>query len=161
MAETRGTPEYDRQHRLTDPIKSILPTNEKGGSGGFGGVSGSKILAVVTLLPLGGFLLFLSGLILAGTLMAIAFSTPPFIIFSPVLVPAAFTIAFSIGGFLTSGAFGITALSALSWMLNYLRGSRVPEQLEYAKRRAQEAAGQVGQKVKEAGQKAQDTAVRG
>ncbi|XP_060204584.1 oleosin H2-like [Lycium barbarum] len=134
----------------TDAIKSLLPQR---------GPSKSQVLAVVTLFPVGGALLCLAGLTLAGTLTGLALATPVFLLFSPVLVPAALTIALAVTGFLTSGAFGITALSSLSWMINYMRGMRgsggVGEQMEHAKRRVQETAGHMGQRV---GQKIQDTA---
>ncbi|KAL0341467.1 UNVERIFIED_CONTAM: Oleosin [Sesamum calycinum] len=73
----------------------------------------------------------------------------------PHLGPAALTIALAVTGFLTSGAFGITALSSISWLLNYVRRMRgsLPEQLDHARRRVQET---VGQKTTEAGQKTQD-----
>lgn len=64
------------------------------------------------------------------------------------------------------GAFGLTGLSSLSWIVNYFKQGRTTmEQLDYTKRRIQEraaeAAAQVGQKTKETGQaiqsKAQET----
>ena len=117
--------------------------------------SKSKVLAVATLFPVGGFLLLLAGLTLAGTVVGLALVTPLFVIFSPVLVPAALTIALAVTGFVTSGAFGITALSSISWIVNYLRSVRGPSehlQMEHVKRRVTDAAGHVGQKTKEAGQ---------
>ncbi|KAI3454446.1 hypothetical protein Pfo_011109 [Paulownia fortunei] len=122
------------------------------------GSSTSQVLAVVTLFPVGGILLCLAGIILTGTLIGLAVATPLFVIFSPILVPAALTIALAVTGFLTSGAFGITALSSISWLLNYVRRMRgsLPEQLEQARRRVQETAGHMGQKARETGQKAQD-----
>ncbi|GAV62226.1 Oleosin domain-containing protein, partial [Cephalotus follicularis] len=118
------------------------------------GPSASKILAVVTLLPVGGTLLCLAGLAFAGSLLGLLVTTPLFIICSPVLVPAAITIALAVAGFLASGAFGITALSSMSWMVNYLQrmGENLPLQVEHAKRRVQETTGQVGQKAREMGQ---------
>ncbi|KAL0441017.1 UNVERIFIED_CONTAM: Oleosin [Sesamum radiatum] len=106
-------------------------------------------------LPLGAVLLGLAGLILTGTIIGLAVATPVFVIFSPILVPAALTIALAVTGFLTSGAFGITALSSISWLLNYVRQMRgsLPEQLDHARRRVEET---VGQKTTEAGQKTQD-----
>ncbi|KAJ6970571.1 hypothetical protein NC653_034995 [Populus alba x Populus x berolinensis] len=74
-----------------------------------------------SLLPVGGTLLFLAGLTLVGTLTGLAVATPLFVIFSPVLVPAALVIGLGVLGFLTSGAFGLTALSSLSWMASYIR----------------------------------------
>lgn len=61
------------------------------------------------------------------------------------------------------GAFGLTGLSSLSWIVNYFKqGRTVTEQLDYTKRRMQEriadAASQVGQKTKDAGQAIQSKA---
>ncbi|KAJ4961247.1 hypothetical protein NE237_021157 [Protea cynaroides] len=126
------------------------------------GPTTSQILAVITLFPIGGILLTLAGVILTITVIGLALTTPLFVIFSPVLVPAAIVIGLAVLGFLTSGAFGLTALSALSWILNYLRGARVPEHMEYAKRRMRETmretADQVGQKTKDLGQGIQNKA---
>lgn len=149
MAEHRRDDQHLTQ-RPTDVLKSILP--EKG-------PSKSQVLAIVTGLPIGGFFLLLAGLTLTGTLIGLALATPVFIIFSPVLVPAVLTLAAAVFGFLTSGVFGITALSSLTWLLNQLRGfGRVPEPLEQAKKRVHDTAGQVGHKTREVGQKAQEAA---
>lgn len=127
-------------------------------------ISGSQIMAVVTLFPLGGLLLLLAGITLTGTLIGLAVATPLFVIFSPVLIPAVLTIGLAVTGFLTSGAFGITALSSLSWIVNYLRqagGSAAGgDPIEMAKQRVQGTAGYVGQKVRDVGQKTQEAAGR-
>ncbi|CAI0456225.1 unnamed protein product [Linum tenue] len=115
------------------------------------------------MLPVGGTLLALAGIILFGTLIGLAVATPVFIICSPVIVPAALLVAFAVTAFLTSGLAGATGLTALSWFAMYLRqaSQAVPETMEQAKRRMQDAAGYAGQKTKEVGQeiqrKAQET----
>ncbi|KAF8408284.1 hypothetical protein HHK36_007433 [Tetracentron sinense] len=149
MAERPHQPQHG-----TNGIKTL--SQEKG-------PSASKIVAVVTLFPVGAVLLTLAGLTFAGSLLGLAVTTPLFVIFSPVLVPAAITIGLAVTGFVASGAFGLTALSSLSWMVNYLSGARrsVPEQLDYAKRRMLEATGQMGQKTKELGQGIQGKAHEG
>ncbi|XP_004251808.1 oleosin H1-like [Solanum lycopersicum] len=143
--------------RYEGGISTLLPQK---------GPSTSQVLAVVTLVPVGGILLGLAGLTLLGTIIGLAVATPVFLLFSPVLVPAAVTVALAVTGFLTSGAFGLTGLSSLSWIVNYFKQGRTTmEQLDYTKRRIQEraaeAAAQVGQKTKETGQaiqsKAQET----
>lgn len=144
MAESRQTQHYQQQQQPSDAIKGILPERTP---------SKSQLLAVVTLLPVGGTLLLLSGLTLAGTLTCLALATPLFIICSPVLVPAALVTGLAIAGFLTSGAFGITALSSFSWMASFLRRMRAPGQ---AKRRVLGTAG--GQKVRETAQMTQQKA---
>ncbi|CAN6446125.1 unnamed protein product [Victoria cruziana] len=133
--------------------------------------SASQVVAVLALFPVGGTLLTLSGVTLTGTLIGLALLTPLFLLFSPVLVPAAILIVLSIAGFLTSGAFGLTAISSFSWLYKQVsgKGGSVVEQIEHAKRRAQEAAGQaahraqetaghIGQRAREAGQAAQQRA---
>ncbi|KAK6924808.1 Oleosin [Dillenia turbinata] len=135
-----------RPPQPAEGIKSLLPEKAP---------SKSQVLAVVTLFPIGGILLILSGLTLTGSLIGLAVATPLFIIFSPILVPAALVIALAVAGFLTSGAFGITALSSFSWIVNYVRQGKSPERLEHAKIRAEETASQVKEKVKETGQDAQ------
>nr|AFR46653.1 oleosin2 [Plukenetia volubilis] len=142
---------------MADRLTQQHPFREKRPEGG---PSTSQILAVVTLLPLSGTLLFLAGVTLTGTLIGLAVTTPLFVICSPVIVPAALVIALAVFGFLASGAFGITALSSLSWMLNYfkrMRGS-LPMQMDQAKRRMQETTGQFGQKARETGQAIQSKA---
>ncbi|KAI4336201.1 hypothetical protein L6164_014756 [Bauhinia variegata] len=118
------------------------------------GSSSSQLVALFTFVPAGATLLILAGLTLAGTGIGLAVTTPLFIIFSPVLLPAALLIALAVTGFLTSGAFGITAVSAFAWLANYVRGSPIPDQLEYLKRRAEETAEHVAQRAAEAAHEA-------
>ncbi|KZV45665.1 oleosin 5-like [Dorcoceras hygrometricum] len=112
----------------------------------------SQILAIVTLLPVSGTLLCLAGVILAGTLISLAVATPLFVIFSPILVPALILIGGTTTAFLTSGAFGLTGLSSLSWVLNSFRKSTGKEPLDYAMQRMQEATVQVGEKTRQVGE---------
>lgn len=88
--------------RYEGGIKTLLPQK---------GPSTTQILAVVTLVPVGGLLLGLAGLTLLGTIIALAVATPVFLLFSPVLVPAAITLALAVIGFLTSGQFILFSLS--------------------------------------------------
>ncbi|MED6211966.1 hypothetical protein PIB30_078609 [Stylosanthes scabra] len=138
---------YHRQHVIVSDIKED---------------SSSQILVLATLLPFGASLLFLAGVTLLATLIGVALATPLFVIFSPVLIPAALVIAFSVAGFLTSGAFGVTSVSSFAWMASYLRRSRLQESLLHAKDRAQQIMSNMAQRAKEAGDtvinKAQDTA---
>ncbi|XP_009612534.1 oleosin H2-like [Nicotiana tabacum] len=140
-------------HEAGGMIKSLLPQR---------GPSATQVLAIVTLLPVGGTLFCLAGITLFGSLIGLAVATPVFLLFSPVLVPAILTFALAVAGFLTSGAFGVTGLSSLSWILNYFRqGKFVPENLDAVKRRMQDAAVQLGQKTKDAGQTIQNKAREG
>ncbi|XP_073121357.1 oleosin H2-like [Henckelia pumila] len=135
--------QQQRSRHLTDSIADYFL--EKG-------PSTSQVLAVITLVPVAAVLLCLAGITLAATLLGLAVATPLFIIFSPILLPAVLTIAFAVVGFLTSGAFGITALSSVTWLISYFRRMRgsFPEQMEHARRRVQETVGLTG------GQKAKD-----
>ncbi|XP_022152176.1 oleosin 18.2 kDa-like [Momordica charantia] len=135
----------------------VHPHHRYDGGAKGGGPSASTVLAVVTLVPLGGLLLGLAGLTLAVTLFGLVVSTPVFIIFSPVIVPAILTIGLAVLAFLTSGAFGLTAVSSLTWAYDYLREVTgfMPDQIDQAKRRMQDMAGSVGQKTKELGQEIQ------
>ncbi|XP_047313421.1 oleosin H1-like [Impatiens glandulifera] len=129
--------------------------SQKGGfeSGSSGGPSASKILAVITLLPLGGTLLGFSGVTLAATLFGLTLATPVFLICSPVLVPASLAVAFAVFSIFTAGAFALTGLSSLSWALQGFRQATVSmHPLDDAKRRMQEMAVQMGQKTKDVGQ---------
>lgn len=108
------------------------------------GPSTTQIIVALSVLPIGGTLLFLSGLTFTGTVIGLALATPVFVIFSPVLVPAAIAIGLSMLGFLSSGAFGIVALAALSWLLNFFRSFGVPEQVKRVKQMAE----QTGQEIR-------------
>ncbi|XP_015897790.3 oleosin Ara h 10.0102 [Ziziphus jujuba] len=130
------------------------------------GPSTSQVLAVLTLLPVGGTLLALAGITLTGTIIGLAVTTPLFLIFSPVLVPAGLTIGLAVAAFLTSGAFGLTGLSSLSWFFNFFRqatGSTgsVQEQLDRAKKRMLDVAEYTGHKTKDVGQEIQTKAQEG
>ncbi|KAG1362128.1 oleosin 16 kDa [Cocos nucifera] len=96
-----------------------------------------RVVKGVTAATIGGSLLLLSGLTLAGTVIGLAVVTPLLVIFSPVLVPAVITVFLLVTGFVTSGVLGVAALSVLSWLYKYLTGKRVPgaEQLEQARAR--------------------------
>ncbi|XP_075499659.1 oleosin H1-like [Primulina tabacum] len=125
------------------------------------GPTTSQIIAVVTLLPVTGTLLCLAGITLVGTLIGLAVATPLLVIFSPILVPAVILIGGATTAFLTSGAFGLTGLSSLSWVLSSFRQSTGKEPLEYAKQRMQEATIQVGEKTKQVGETIKSKAQEG
>ncbi|KAK6928382.1 Oleosin [Dillenia turbinata] len=114
----------------------------------------STILVVLTALPVGSTLLALAGITFVGTLVGLAVAVPVFLIFSPVLVPAALGLGLAVTGFITSGALGVTSLTSLSYFFNYLRQcvSQMPERLGQTKKRMQEMAGQAAQKTKELSQ---------
>ena len=78
-----------------------------------------KFLTAVTI---GATLLFLSGLTLTGTVIALITATPVLVLFSPILVPAGIVIFLAATGFIFSGGCGVAAITALSWLYNYLTG---------------------------------------
>ncbi|XVE70977.1 hypothetical protein DITRI_Ditri10aG0113200 [Diplodiscus trichospermus] len=111
----------------------------------------TKFLTAITL---GATLLFLSGLTLTGTVIALIIATPLMVIFSPILVPAGIVIFLAITGFLFSGGCGVVAITTLSWMYNYVQGKHPPgaDQLDYAKNKLACTARDVTEKAKEYGQ---------
>ncbi|XP_047950706.1 oleosin H1-like [Salvia hispanica] len=139
-------------HRYDAGAKSLLPRN---------GPSTGQVLAILTLLPVGGSLLGLAGITLVGSLLGLAVATPLFVIFSPILLPAAILIAGTVAAFLTSGAFGLTGLSSLSWVFNSFRQATGQEPLDYAKRRVQEGTMYVGEKTKQVGETIKSKAQEG
>ncbi|XP_010524296.1 PREDICTED: oleosin 5 [Tarenaya hassleriana] len=148
MADVRTQPHQlqvhpQRQHE--GGVKTLLPQR---------GPSATQVLAVVTGIPVGGTLMILAGLTLAGSVIGLMVAFPLFVIFSPIIVPAAIAVGLAVMGFLASGAIGLTGLSSMSWVLNYLSRAKeaVPEQIDYAKRRMAGVAGYVGSKTKDVGQ---------
>ncbi|KAI6682676.1 hypothetical protein NL676_036557 [Syzygium grande] len=71
---------------------------------------GPSTTKVVMLVLLSGVLLLLAGVTLLGTLIGLTVTAPLFILFSPVLIPAALTIGLVVTGFLTVVAFVLTVL---------------------------------------------------
>ncbi|XWS60141.1 hypothetical protein CRYUN_Cryun07bG0009100 [Craigia yunnanensis] len=85
-----------------------------------------QMLKAATAVTAGGSLLVLSGLTLAGTVIALTIATPLFVIFSPVLVPAVIAAALLATGFVASGGFGVAAITVLSWIYRYVTGRHPP-----------------------------------
>ncbi|XVF08528.1 hypothetical protein REPUB_Repub07fG0010600 [Reevesia pubescens] len=94
-----------------------------------------KMVKAATAVTVGGSLLVLSGLTLAGTVIALTIATPLFVIFSPVLVPAVIATALLVTGFVASGGFSVAAISVLSWIYRYVTGGHPPgaDQLDQAR----------------------------
>ncbi|CDY11685.1 BnaC06g12930D [Brassica napus] len=172
MADTHRVDRTDRHLQFQSPYEGGRVSIQYEGGGGYGaegyksmmperGPSSTQVLSFLVGVPIVGSLLAIAGLLLAGSVIGLLISIPLFLLFSPVIVPAALTIGLAATGFLASGMFGLTGLSSVSWVLNYLRGTRkssVPEQLEYAKKRMADAVGYAGQKGKEMGQHVQNKA---
>ncbi|MBA0724596.1 hypothetical protein Golax_021275 [Gossypium laxum] len=127
------------------------------------GPSTTQIVAVLTLLPVGGSLLALAALTLTGTLIGLSIAIPLFIIFSPVIVPATIAISMAVAGFLSSGAFGLTGLSSLNYGLKRMIRANAGAGIGkgQAKRGMWDMVGYVGQKTKDVGQNMENKAHEG
>nr|CAA63022.1 oleosin type2 [Arabidopsis thaliana] len=171
MADTHRVDRTDRHFQFQSPYEGGRGQGQYEGDRGYGGggyksmmpesgPSSTQVLSLLIGVPVVGSLLALAGLLLAGSVIGLMVALPLFLLFSPVIVPAGLTIGLAMTGFLASGMFGLTGLSSISWVMNYLRGTKrtVPEQLEYAKRRMADAVGYAGQKGKEMGQHVQNKA---
>ncbi|KAL8471283.1 hypothetical protein ACS0TY_028800 [Phlomoides rotata] len=140
----------------------IHPTQPLGGGAkSQKGPTTTQIITLITLVPVGGALLGLAGITLVGTLIGLALATPVFLICSPVLVPAAVLLAGAVAALLTSGAFGLTGLSSLSWVLNSFRQATGQDPVDYAKRRVQDGTVYLGEKTKQAGETIKSKAQEG
>ncbi|KAA8533908.1 hypothetical protein F0562_031425 [Nyssa sinensis] len=113
-----------------------------------------KVVKAATAVTAGGSLLVLSGLTLAGTVIALTIATPLLVIFSPVLVPAAITVFLLLSGFLASGGFGVAALTVLSWIYRYVTGRQPPgaNQLDQARMKLASKAREMKDKAEQFGQ---------
>ncbi|CAK8533746.1 unnamed protein product [Lathyrus sativus] len=120
--------------------------------------SASQILATLGGIFVGGTLLLLASVSFFVSLVGLAIVTPLFILFSPILVPAVFTIGLAVAAVLTADACGLTGLISLSWVARYIRvvQETVPEQVDSVKGRLADVAGYVGQKTKDVGQKTKE-----
>nr|CAB3497345.1 unnamed protein product [Digitaria exilis]CAB3502313.1 unnamed protein product [Digitaria exilis] len=89
-------------------------------------------------------MLLLSGLALTATVLALIVATPLLVIFSPVLVPAAITVALLTAGFVSSGGFGAAAVGVLAWMyrsLQQTQSSSKHDAKDWAQHRREQARG--------------------
>ncbi|XP_062165507.1 oleosin Cor a 13 [Alnus glutinosa] len=113
-----------------------------------------QVVKAATAATAGGSLLVLSGLILACTVVALTVATPLFVIFSPVLVPAVITVSLIIMGFLTSGGFGVAAVTVLSWIYRYVTGRHPPgaDQLDHARMKLASKAREMKDRAEQFGQ---------
>ncbi|KAF9613932.1 hypothetical protein IFM89_013179 [Coptis chinensis] len=122
--------------------------------------SSRQTVKFLTAATLGTIALVLSGLTLTGTVIALVMATPILVLFSPILVPAGIVLFLTVTGFLFSGGFGVAALSALTWIYNYVSGKHPAgsDQLDYARMRLANKAREVKDRAKEYGQYVQNKA---
>lgn len=102
---------------------------------------------------IGASLLFLSGLTVTGTVIALILATPLLVLFSPILVPAGIAIFLATVGFLFSGGCGLTAITLLSWVCGFVTGKHPPgaDQLDYARMKIADKARDMKERAKEYG----------
>ncbi|KAE8700402.1 Oleosin Bn-III [Hibiscus syriacus] len=98
-------------------------------------------------------LLFLSGLTLTGTVVALVLATPVMVPFSPILVPSGIAIFLVIAGFLFSGGCGAAAVTALLWIYKYVQGKHPlgADKLDYVRNMMASMASGVTGNAKESG----------
>ncbi|KAI8564488.1 hypothetical protein RHMOL_Rhmol03G0185800 [Rhododendron molle] len=113
-----------------------------------------QVVKAATAVTAGGSLLVLSALTLAGTVIILTLATPPLVLCSPVLVPAAITICLILTGFVASGGFGVAAVTVFSWMYRYLTGKHPPgaDQLDQARRKLASTARDMKDRAEQFGQ---------
>ncbi|KAH7557332.1 hypothetical protein ACOSP7_026999 [Xanthoceras sorbifolium] len=113
-----------------------------------------QMVKAATAVTAGGSLLVLSGLTLAGTVIALTIATPLLVIFSPVLVPAVITVALLTLGFLASGSFGVAAITVLSWIYRYVTGKHPPgaDQIDHARMKLSGKAREMKDRAEQYGQ---------
>ncbi|KAL6622322.1 hypothetical protein ACP70R_032201 [Stipagrostis hirtigluma subsp. patula] len=102
-----------------------------------------RALAAATLLALAGLLLAVSGLTLFASLVGLAVASPLFLLFSPVLVPAALLALLLPAGAVVSGMLAIGAVSMLSRLATAARKAAAASTRDYVeegKRRVGEVA---------------------
>ncbi|KFK25144.1 hypothetical protein AALP_AA8G071500 [Arabis alpina] len=73
------------------------------------------------------FLLLLAGLSLSGAAVAMVASTPLFLVFSPILVPACITTGLVVTGLAAGGGSGISGLTILLWLYKRFTGKDPPK----------------------------------
>ncbi|KAH9300285.1 hypothetical protein KI387_011868, partial [Taxus chinensis] len=119
-----------------------------------------QLLKLFGAIALGATLTALAGLTFAGTVVTLACATPVLVFFSPILVPVGIVLFLTMAGFLSAGGFGVAAVSALSWIYNYLMGKHPPgsEQVDTARERIASKARDVKDRAKEYGQYVQNKA---
>lgn len=113
-----------------------------------------QVAKTTTAVTIGGFLMVLSGLTLAATVIGLVLATPLLVIFSPVLVPAAIALFLIFAGFLASGGFGASASFVFYWMYRYATGKHPigADELNRAREKLAHTAHDMKEKVEQFGQ---------
>ncbi|XP_041019246.1 oleosin Ara h 15.0101-like [Juglans microcarpa x Juglans regia] len=116
--------------------------------------SSRQAVKFLTAVTIGATLLILSGLTLTGTVIALILATPVLVLFSPILVPAGIVLFLVAAGLVVSGGCGVVAMTALSWIYNYVTGKHPmgADRLDYARMRIADKARDMKERAKEYGQ---------
>ncbi|KAI3967667.1 hypothetical protein MKX01_039577 [Papaver californicum] len=120
----------------------------------------SQTVKFLTATTIGVALLVLSGLTLTGTVISLVVVTPLLVLFSPILVPAGIVLFLTTAGFLFSGGMGVAALSALTWIYNYVSGKHPvgSDKVDHARMRLANKARDVKDRAKDYGHYVQNKA---
>lgn len=113
----------------------------------------TQLAGLFTLLVTGSILLLLTGLTVAGTVLALIFFSPLIILSSPIWVPAGTLLFLFVAGFLSMCGFGVVVVAVLSWMYRYFRGLHPPgsDRVDYARNRIYDTASHVKDYAREYG----------
>eukprot|EP00257_Ricinus_communis_P003867 XP_002516493.2 oleosin 1 [Ricinus communis] len=118
------------------------------------------VVKFLTAATVGVACLFLSGLILTGTVITLVMATPLLVLSGPIMVPAAIVVFLVCSGFFFSGGCGLAAIMSLTWMYKYLTGKHPPgaDKLDYARGQIARKAHDMKERAKEYGQYVQQKA---
>ncbi|KAJ0046877.1 hypothetical protein Pint_06088 [Pistacia integerrima] len=107
----------------------------------------------LTAATIGASMLFLAGLTITGTVIALILATPVIVLFSPILVPTGIVAFLAAARFLFSDGCGVTAITLLSWVYGYVTGKHPPgaDQLDYARMKIADKARDMKERAKEYG----------
>ncbi|KAH7519095.1 hypothetical protein ACOSP7_025980 [Xanthoceras sorbifolium] len=113
----------------------------------------TQIIGFLTLFISGSILLFLTGITVTATVLAVIFFTPLLIVSSPIWVPVLTVLFLSVAGFLSFSGIGVMFVAGLSWMYRYFRGLHPPgsDRVDYARSRIYDTASHVKDYAREYG----------
>ncbi|XP_027333678.1 oleosin 1 [Abrus precatorius] len=113
----------------------------------------TQLAGILTLIVTASVLLLLTGLTVAGAVLALIFFLPLIIVSSPIWVPAATFLFVLAAGFFSVCGFGVALVAALSWIYRYFRGLHPPgsDRVDYARTRIYDTASHVKDYAREYG----------
>ncbi|OIW19709.1 hypothetical protein TanjilG_18519 [Lupinus angustifolius] len=113
----------------------------------------THLAGLLTLMVTGAIFLLLTGLTVAGTVLALIFFSPLIIVSSPIWVPLGTIFFLVVATFLSMVGFGVVAVALLSWIYRYFRGLHPPgsDRVDYARNRIYDTASHVKDYAREYG----------